>query len=58
MGIARAGGEDADKGPFREIMNIDRGQVVQLEAMGKMKGKLTTAEQEEKNLEELSRVST
>ena len=54
MGIPRAGGEDADKSTFTEIMNTYRGRVVQLEAIRKMKGKLTTGECEAKNLQELS----
>ena len=54
IGIARVGSEDTDKGTFTEVMNIDRGKIVPLEAMRKKKGKLTTEEREAKNLEELS----
>jgi hypothetical protein len=42
ISIARAGSEDADKGTFTEVMKIDRGQIIPLEAMGKKTGKLTT----------------
>ena len=38
MGIARAVGEDAVKGTFTDVMNIDRGRVVTLDATRKMEG--------------------
>jgi hypothetical protein len=42
IGIAGAGSKGADKGTSTEVMDIDGGQVVLLEAMGRQRVKLST----------------